>query len=77
MSNNLTLIKGIISDISGVDPAEVVTTAYFEDDLNIDELELIEILTELEDQLEVELVEDKENIQTVQDLMDLLLEKLE
>jgi acyl carrier protein len=70
-------IKKLISDKAGVDIDEIHEASYFEDDLNIGEIELVEILTELEDIYDVELVADKEDLETVQDLIDLLVEHLE
>ena len=51
--------------------------SFFEDDLNVGEMELLEILSELEEMFQVELVSEQENIVTVQDLIDLLSEKID
>ena len=76
-SDYLKKIKKIIEDKLGIEASEVHETSYFEDDLNIGEMELVEILSELEEYYHVELVDQKENILTVQDLVDLLIEQLE
>lgn len=73
---NKELIK-IISEKTGVEPDEVSPESYFEEDLNISELELIEILTDLEEKYQVDLLEERENLETVQDLSDLLTELVE
>jgi acyl carrier protein len=70
-------IKKVISEKTGLEMDEIHETSYFEDDLNIGEIELVEILSELEDEYNVELVAEKEEIETVQDLIDLLIEHLE
>jgi acyl carrier protein len=78
MSNEyLKEIKKIIEDKIGTDPADITPESFFEDDLNVGEMELIEILTELEDKYHVELMEDRDNIETVQDLIDMLTEQVE
>jgi acyl carrier protein len=76
-SEYLKKVKKIISEKSGLEIEEIHETSYFEDDLNIGEIELVEILTELEDVYDIELVANKEEIETVQDLIDLLIEHLE
>ncbi|MFA6981659.1 MAG: phosphopantetheine-binding protein [Patescibacteria group bacterium] len=73
---NRELIK-IISEKTGVEIDEISPESYFEEDLNIPELELIEILTELEEKYQVDLLEERENLTTVQDLSDLLTELVE
>lgn len=70
-------IKKIIEEKTGLEPSEITAESYFEDDLNVGEMELIEILNELEEKYHTELVDEKDNIQTVQDLVDLLSEKIE
>jgi len=67
----------IIIEKTGVDESDISPEAYFEEDLNISELELIEILTELEEKYQVDLLEERENLETVQDLADLLTELVE
>lgn len=73
----LKKIKKIIAEKGGVEPDEIHESSYFEDDLNIGEIELVEILTELEDEFNVELIAEKGKLETVQDLIDLLMEHLE
>ena len=73
----LDLIKKILEAKFGVDPKDVTPESYFEDDLNLSQLELNELLDELAEKLQVELMEDKEEIASVEDLLEILAEKLE
>lgn len=73
----LNKVKQLISEKTGVEFEEIEETSYFEEDLNVSEIELMEILTDLEDELHVELVGEKGNIETVQDLTDMLTEQIE
>jgi len=77
MGDYLKKVKQIISAKAGVDVNEISKEDYFEEDLNIGELELIEILSEIEDALKVNIMDKKNDIECVQDLVDILAEKLE
>lgn len=77
MVNYLQKVKHVISEKSGYELAEITADLYFEDDLNLGELEMIEIITDLEEELQVELMEEKSDFETVQDLLDALAEKLD
>lgn len=70
-------VKEVISAKSGIDVDEIESESYFEDDLNLSQMELVEILAELEEMFQIELMESKEEIETVQDLMDLVGEQVE
>jgi acyl carrier protein len=70
-------IKRIIEEKTGLEASEITADSYFEADLNLGEMELIEILNELEEKYHTELVDDKDKIETVQDLVDILSEKIE
>lgn len=71
-------IKGMIAEKTGADPAEITADSYFEDDLNVGELELVELLSDIEEILDIEgLLADKDDILTVGDLMDAIGEKTE
>lgn len=70
-------IKKVIEQKTGLSSSEIHETSYFEDDLNIGEMELLEILSELEEIYQTELVSEQENIETVQDLVDLISEKID
>ncbi len=77
MGDYVKKVKQIISVKAGVDISEISKEDFFEEDLNIGELELIEILSEIEDALQVNLMDKKNDIECVQDLVDILAEKLE
>lgn len=77
MTDYYSKIKKIISEKTGLEASEISEESYFEDDLNIGEMELIEILSELEEVFHVDLVEDAENFSTVQDVIDALEEHIE
>ncbi len=77
MSAYLNKIKKVIVTVTGIDPDEITEESYFEDDLNIGEMELVDILTELEEEFQVDLVGEKDNIKTIEDIIDLLVEEIE
>lgn len=70
-------VNEVIAAKTGVDVHEIEPEAFFEDDLNLSSMELVEILAELEEVFQIELVEEKDNIETVQDLLDLVAEQVE
>jgi acyl carrier protein len=70
-------IRKIIEEKTGLEPDEITLESFFEDDLNLGEMELIEILNELEEKYHTDILEEKDNIETVQDLVDILSEKIE
>lgn len=76
-SDYFTKIKKIIVEKTGLEASEIHRDSFFEDDLNIGEMELAEILSELEEDLQVDLLEDKDSIQSVTDLLEILSEKLD
>lgn len=69
--------KEIISKIAGIEIDDIKDESFFEDDLNIGELELSEIYGEIEEALEVNLSEERANFETYGDLVATLNEKLE
>jgi acyl carrier protein len=77
MTEYLKKVKKLVAEKTGHDAAEIDEASYFEDDLNMDKLELVEILTELEDEYQIELLDKKDSIETIQDLLDVLSERLE
>jgi acyl carrier protein len=70
-------VKEIISHKVGIEPSEITKESFFEEDLNIGGLELVEILTEIEDALVVDLIDKKDDIMSVQDLLDIIAEQVE
>ncbi len=80
MSKILDTIKKILVDELGVDETTIIPSASFIDDLNMDPDDLAEFFTTIEDnfsqksnKLEIP-EEDSDNIVTVQNLVDYLLE---
>lgn len=70
-------IKRIIAEKTGHEIDEIDEGMYFEDDLNLGEMELVDILSEIEDIFHVELLDRKDEIETVGDLIDMVYEQVE
>lgn len=78
MDDYLYKIIEIIVEKTGVDPEDVTKESYLEDDLNIGEMELLEIIALLEEEYAIEFEEEeKENISSVMDLVEIVVEKVE
>ena len=78
MDKYLNRVIAIIIEKTGIDPEDIGESSYFEDDLNIGEMELHEILGAVEEEYKIELEdEEKENITSIMDLVELLVEKVE
>lgn len=78
MGEYLYQIKKLISEKTGVETEEITEESFFEDDLNMGDMELVDLLTDLEEIYNCEeLVEEKDNMETVQDVVDLLIEKVD
>jgi acyl carrier protein len=61
-------LRRIISEQLGVDESQVVPAASFEEDLNADSLDLVELIMSLEEEFGIEISEeDAEKIRTVGD----------
>ena len=61
-------LKRIISEQLGVDEVQVTPNASFEEDLNADSLDLVELIMSLEEEFGIEISEeDAEKIRTVGD----------
>lgn len=79
MSENDTFeqLKKLIVELLEVNESEVVPEASFADDFNADSLDLIELITAIEDTFKIEIPdEDAEKIQTVQDAIDCIKAKI-
>ncbi|OGC45654.1 hypothetical protein A2V49_03035 [candidate division WWE3 bacterium RBG_19FT_COMBO_34_6] len=71
-------IKKIIIQKSGLEPEEINEESYFGDDLNIGHMELLDILTAIEEEYNIEFEEnEKEEFETIKELVDLVIEKIE
>lgn len=68
-------LRRIISEQLGVEEAQVTPNASFEEDLNADSLDLVELIMSLEEEFGVEISEeDAEGIRTVGDASDYIRE---
>jgi len=68
-------LKRIISEQLGVEESQVVPGASFEEDLNADSLDLVELIMSLEEEFGIEISEeDAERIRTVGDAQEYIRE---
>jgi acyl carrier protein len=59
-------VKEVLTDQLGVDEGEITEEASFQEDLDADSLDLVELIMELEDQFGIKISdEDAQKIQTV------------
>ena len=66
-------VKEVLVEQLGVDEAEIAESASFQDDLDADSLDLVELIMELEDQFGVKISdEDAQGIQTVGQAVDFI-----
>ena len=64
-------VKSVLSEQLGVDENEVTEEASFQEDLDADSLDLVELIMSLEEEFGTEISdEDAEKIRTVQDAAD-------
>jgi acyl carrier protein len=73
MSENETFeqLKKLVVELLEVDEAKVGPEASFADDFNADSLDIIELISAVEDTFKIEIPdEDIEKLQTVQDALD-------
>ena len=61
-------VQAIIDNQLGIDEAEVQLTTDFENDLKADSLDVFQIISEIEDELDITIDTDQ-NLKTVQDLV--------
>ena len=78
MKEYINRIIAIIIDKTGMDPEDISEESYFEDDLNVDPIELLEIISFIEEEYKVSLEkEEKERIKSIMDLVEIVFEKVE
>ena len=73
----LDTLKEVAAEVLSVDPAQVVETARFKEDLDADSLDLVELVMGLEERFDIEVPEDDlEGVTTVGQAVDLVLAKV-
>jgi len=67
-------VRAILVEQLGVDPAEVTVESSFQEDLNADSLDLVELIMEIEDRFKIKIPdEEAEKIATVGQAVDYVL----
>lgn len=77
MSEYLKSVKNIIAKISGVEPSEITLDAFFGEDLNVGDMELVEILQEIEEKFQIDIVDAIDDIESVGDVIEIIVEQVE
>ena len=71
-------VKSVLSEQLGVDEGEITNDASFQDDLDADSLDLVELIMSLEEEFNLEISdEDAEKIHSVSDALEYVQEHLE
>lgn len=71
-------IKEIISNVTSIEPEEIADNAHFIDELELDSLSLMEIGVDVDFEFKLGVPEERlQDLRTVQDSVDLVLEHLD
>lgn len=71
MADTFEQVKGVITELLGVDAAKVTREARFREDLEADSLDIVELIMALEDKMSIEISdEDAQSITTVGQAVD-------
>lgn len=69
----LDVIRKVVAEVLSVDPAEVMPETTFKEDLGADSLDLFQIITRIEEELDMEVDTDAiDHITTVGEAIDLI-----
>ena len=69
-------VKKVIAEKLDIDPSEVVPEASLIDDLGADSLAIVELIMSMEEEFDIEVSdEDAENLKTVKNAIDYIIEK--
>lgn len=75
-SGTFAKVKDIVAEQLSVEADQVVPTASFQNDLNADSLDVVEMVMALEEEFDIEIPdEDAEEIKTVQDAVNYIDKK--
>ena len=61
----------------GIEPHEIEPSSFFDEDLNMGELEFGELIEQLESIYDIEIADLTEEVETVEDLVTILTEEFE
>ncbi len=70
-------VKEMLSEKAGMDLEEILDESFLEDDLNLGEMEIHEVTEELEEKYQIDLSEEFKTFETVEDIFNAVLEKVE
>ena len=69
-------IYALVASKAGIEIEEINDNSSFSDDLNLGEMEILDIITEIEEMYEITLEVDTEDLETVGDLISAVSEEL-
>ena len=66
-----------VAEKSGEELESITRESFLEDDLNLGEMEIEEMLEEIEEAYSIDISEEKDDVSTVGEIVDLVIEKVE